>query len=266
MKYFYTIILVSLISFGHIFGKEIQKGKAQKVAANFYNQKTGVHLNLKSGDSEILLSYIGVSALDTVFYAYSVKNNNGFVLVSADDAVNPVLAYSTKGAFTGENIPPATQYILDEFSEQIIFAKRNNLQATENISLEWSKLLSNNIHKVTVLPPVPLLLTNWSQGSPYNEFCPEDPAGPAGHALVGCVAISMAQVMKYYNFPAQGTGSSSYYASGYGSQSVNYGNTNYEFYNMPNVGTESNASLAEFLYHCGVSAKMNYGPDGSGAW
>jgi hypothetical protein len=113
---------------------------------------------------------------------------------------------------------------------------------------------------------MPLLLTNWNQGFPYNEFCPEDASGPGGHALVGCVAIAMAQVMKYYNFPAQGSGSSSYYADGYGTQTANYGNTNYEFYNMPNVGHESNPSLAEFLYHCGVGAKMNYGPDGSGAW
>ncbi len=266
MKQILTVLLILVFSVGQLFAKEVKTETAQKAAVNFYTQISGIHLNTKAGLSEINLTYTGTLALDTVFYAFSVKNNNGFVLISADDAVKPILAYSMKGSFSGTDLPPATSYLINEYSEQINLAKRNGTKASEATSSDWAKLLSNNIHKTTETPPEPLLLTNWNQGYPYNEFCPEDPAGPAGHALVGCVAISIAQVMKYYNFPAQGSGTSNYYASGYGNQSANYGNTHYEFYNMPNTGTESNASLAEFLYHCGVASEMNYGPNASGAW
>lgn len=268
MKHIFTIIFIALGLIGQLSAKEVKPLMAQKAARNFYIQKAGINQVAKTIQIELGLSYVETRFTDTLFYAFSAHDNKGFVIISADDNVSPILAYSTNGSFTGKDIPPAAQYLLDEYSEQIALVKHNRIPASEEVSLEWSKLLNGTNQQLKILgtASTPLLLTNWSQGFPYNEFCPEDPAGPAGHALVGCVAVSMAQVMKYYNFPAQGSGTSSYYANGYGTQTANYGNTNYEFYNMPNSGTESNLSLAEFLYHCGVGAKMNYGPEGSGAW
>ncbi|MCF8370256.1 MAG: C10 family peptidase [Bacteroidales bacterium] len=269
MKNIFTIIIISIALIGQLSAKEVKPQTAQKAAKNFYLQKAGITDNTKNGQFELGLSYVETRLTDTLFYAFSANNNQGFVLISADDIITPVLAYSTTGSFSGEDMPPATQYLLNEYSDQIALAKRNKAVASEKVSLEWSKLLNGNnnqLKTLTTTTPQPLLLTNWSQGFPYNEFCPVDSAGPAGHALVGCVAVSMAQVMKYYNYPAQGSGSSSYYANGYGTQTAQYGNTDYEFYNMPNTGHESNPSLAEFMYHCGVGAEMNYGPDGSGAW
>ena len=236
MKHIFTIILISLALIGQSFAKEVNSKVAKKAARNFYFQKAGINSTTKDAQIELDLSYVETRLSDTLFYGFSVKNNQGFVLISAEDNVTPILAYSNTGSFTAENMPPATKYLLDEYSEQILLAKRIKLSASEKVSAEWANLISGNSNQPKVLetPPVPLLFTNWSQGFPYNEFCPADPAGPAGHALVGCVAISIGQIMKYYNFPAQGSGSSSYHANGYGTQTANYGSTQYEFFNMPN--------------------------------
>ncbi len=112
----------------------------------------------------------------------------------------------------------------------------------------------------------PLLSTLWNQGTYYNQLCPTDPNGPGGHVWAGCVATAMGQVMKYHDHPDQGTGSHSYYAAGYGTQSANFGVTTYEWSSMPNQINSNNLPIATLLYHLGVSVDMQYSPNGSGAY
>jgi len=113
------------------------------------------------------------------------------------------------------------------------------------------------------------LTTKWDQGWPYNKFCPEDEQGPGGHALVGCVATAMAQIMKYHTYPEHGMGSHSYYHPDYGMISANFGETTYDWENMPDILTTASQTeidaVALLSFHCGVSVDMNYGPEGSGA-
>jgi hypothetical protein len=81
----------------------------------------------------------------------------------------------------------------------------------------------------------------------------------------------MAQIIKYYDSPAQGTGFHSFYHSNpnvtYGTLSVNFGATTYNWANMPdqltkNTTTTQNDAIATLMYHCGVSIDMNYNSDG----
>lgn len=96
-------------------------------------------------------------------------------------------------------------------------------------------------------------------------MAPEDPEGPGGHALAGCVATAISQVMHYWRYPHTGQGSHSYY-SNYGYLSVNYGETDYDWTGMLNVITFGNPwPIAELQYHAGVGVEMNYGPSGSGS-
>ena len=113
---------------------------------------------------------------------------------------------------------------------------------------------------------LPLLTTTWNQTWPYNELCPADGAAPPGcngRVPAGCGAISAAQIMNYWNHCWVGAGSSSYYASGYGTLSANYSNTTYNYDSMPDVISASNLHVATLIYHCGVAQETNYGPEGS---
>ena len=76
----------------------------------------------------------------------------------------------------------------------------------------------------------------------------------------------MGQVMKYHNHPEQGTGSHSYYAPGYGTQSADFGATTYNWTSMPNQLYSHNTAVATLLYHLGVSVDMQYAASGSGAY
>jgi hypothetical protein len=56
-----------------------------------------------------------------------------------------------------------------------------------------------------------LLTSNWDQEWPYNSQCPPMSCSGAfqgGRALVGCVPIAAAQIMRYWNWPPYAEGSS----------------------------------------------------------
>lgn len=85
----------------------------------------------------------------------------------------------------------------------------------------------------------------------------------------GCVATAMAQVMKYWDYPATGTGFHSYNHQSYGTQSANFGGTTYNWAAMADNVTSTNDAVATLMYHCGVSVDMNFGvaqTGGSGAF
>jgi hypothetical protein len=74
----------------------------------------------------------------------------------------------------------------------------------------------------------------------------------------------MAQIMKYWNYPQQGTGYHSYNEDDYGTLSANFGATTYNWSAMPNAIVSPNNAVATLMYHCGVGVDMNYGLASSG--
>ena len=211
----------------------------------------------------------------------SESKNTGFIIVSADDCVIPILGYSLTNQFDVKNMPSNLYGWLQGYEEQIAWWRRNNFNneggthspATDpNTPLQdWNRLLNNNtvsISKGIVVGP--LLTTKWNQNDYYNNACPTASAGPNGHVWAGAVATATAQLMKKWNHPATGYGSHNYTHTTYGAQSADFGNTTYDWNNMPDSltaassATEINA-VATLMYHIGVAVEMNYGSAGSGA-
>jgi len=99
----------------------------------------------------------------------------------------------------------------------------------------------------------PLVQTAWHQHSPYNDLCPKG-------MLAGCVAIAMAQVMNYHQYPLHGIGKSSY-TWNKKKLTADYGNTWYRWDDMDGEPI----SVAQLVYHCGVSVWMDYSDYFSGS-
>lgn len=210
----------------------------------------------------------GSSSTLPVFFVYNM--GGGYVIVSADSRVTPVIAYSTEGSFDLERVHPAMADFLDDYAAEIA----DYLQNTSDISGEahplWRQIIEQHpqtVRNEVVVPP--LLSTRWDQNGYYNDLCPSDSDGPNGHAYAGCVATAMAQVIRYWEYPSQGIGSHSY-VSDYGTESAVFGATTYNYAQMPDKLTSSTPSsqvqqVAQLIYHCGVSVEMDYGNDGSSA-
>ena len=173
----------------------------------------------------------GLAAEAPLYYAFNAADGKGFVLISASDFVRPVLAYSTEGAFTIQNAPPVVTDWLEKYNYQIAYAKSNLSTTTEAIGYQWLHYYDNvadNTKRITAGNAVgPLVTTAWDQGLYYNSACPADassPYGYGGRVPTGCGATAMSQIMRYWGYPTQGTGSHSY-SSNYGTLSANFGAT-----------------------------------------
>ena len=93
---------------------------------------------------------------------------------------------------------------------------------------------------------LPMLHTQWGQGSPYNLLCPSI-AGQ--HCQTGCVATAMAQVMKYHEWPK----------------------ADFQWDKMLNLydceaTEEERLAVAQLMASCGEAVNMEYGLTTSAAW
>ena len=201
--------------------------------------------------------------------AFHVFNtSDGFVIVSADDCETPIIGYSREGRFDPNNVPIQMEDYLQDFIARIQFGIENHIEADEATAKQWEMVKTTgklNDSKSTKAV-APLLTDKWNQGCLYNSLCPTM-SGPCDHAEVGCVAVAMAQIMRYWGYPTTGWGTHSYTNAGL-TLSADFGNTTYDWEHMPDSLTENSSeaeieAVATLLYHCGVSLEMRYGPNGS---
>ncbi len=247
--------------------KEVEPATAQTVAKNFYHW---INPQISPADPQLIHTYITsrsdgflpdqMSEIPLV-YVFAMGDNHGFVLVSGDDVAWPVLGYALDGTYPTDRMPDNFRKWIQGYEQQIMLALENRTLATESTTEQWGKLINNQLASTPSDAKAvnPLLSTTWDQSPYYNALCP-------GGSVTGCVATAMAQVMKYWNHPAQGTGMHSYNHPTYGTLSANFGSTVYQWSSMPNSVNSSNNAVATLIYHCGVSVDMNYSPQSSGAW
>lgn len=134
---------------------------------------------------------------------------------------------------------------------------------------EWNQLMAGG--GLNSLRSGKLLRTaNWGQGEHYNEKC-------SGN-LTGCVATSMAIIMKYHQWPEKGTGSHTIPGTSY---SADF-NTTYNWGHMVSTYYPSNSVLisegkspvyteaeidavSTLMYHCAVSVNSEFGKNATAA-
>ncbi len=270
MKRISTLLLLSVTMGGTMFAKQVDEQTATLVAKNFIATKMSGSEKQELEVRQIVgRSNANGSLAFNTYYVFDLNNKHGFVVVSADDIVKPILAYSTSEEFqTGQGLSPETKYWMGLYHSQIEFAVLHNLTATREATADWNYYTTNTggtASKPTAVSP--MLNTNWNQGTYYDIYTP---GTGATKTPVGCVATAMAQIMKYWNAPTTGTGSYSYNHPTYGTQSANFGATNYQWGLMPpSLSAASSQAAKEAVsllgYHCAVSVRMDFAPDGSGS-
>ena len=203
-------------------------------------------------------------------YIYNL-GTQGFVIISGNTVLPPVLGWSDQGAFPDmEDAPENFASWIRHYEEMIDYAIANGIQPEAEVKRQWDEAAQGIFGSREAQTVEPLVDTRWNQDCYYNEYCPATQGGgwwggPCGHVYAGCVACAMAQVMKYWDYPETGFGSHSYVHSQYGEQSANFGATIYHWDDMPNEVWSHNDPVATLMYHCGVSVDMNYSASGSGA-
>ncbi len=242
---------------------EVTPQTAERVARTFWN----LHHDKDVGELNAPMHRLDIRW--DAFYIFAPAEGKGFVIVSTDDRVRPVLAYSFHNNAMRGTVGPSMSWWLDGWQQQIDDLRKKEGGEKNG---EWQQLLEGNGIPQPLTVVDPMITTQWDQDAPYNDSCPSRiEFGSSVRALTGCVATAMAQVMKYWNYPVRGTGthtynSVSFFGLGYtfGEQTANFGATTYDWDNMPDHLTVTSpdvqkAAVATLMYHCGVACDMYYG-------
>ncbi|MDR1112242.1 MAG: C10 family peptidase, partial [Bacteroidales bacterium] len=270
--------LFALALMANMFAKPIDVNTARTVATNFLAahataaQRNFSTLELVYTVEATVSSQKADDMSDASYFYVFNAGSEAFVIIAGDNRVTPILGYSDGNTFKTENMPPNLRKWLEGYKNEIRYVMENGLPADEYTSSEWETLLNGGrLPQNSTAAVSPLVATHWDQLPYYNDQCPYDNSYNQ-RTVAGCVATAMAQVMKYWNYPVQGQGNHSYVPYGhpeYGTQSVNFGNTTYQWSAMPNSVTSSNSAVATLMYHCGVAVDMMYdvaANGGSGAY
>ena len=198
-------------------------------------------------------------------YMFDNGNNDGYMIVSADDAVTPLLGYADTGCIDPNNIPPALEYWLEQYQNQIAYA-RTAVKTRSNDETETGTRAGITLPNWGAISPK--VKTSWNQDAPFYNLCPLQ---DGEHCYTGCVATSMAQLMNYFQYPAKGQGQISYLCTRLQRNlSMNFANVTFDWNNMlDNYNgdyTEAQANaVATLMQACGYAVQMNYSNEQSGA-
>lgn len=255
MKKTLLLLMILICSASQIFARQLSPSEAlQRANSAAVQQAKDSFITTASAASMPVFTAADNEMI--FFYVFAGKNDNGYMIVSADDTAAPVLGYADNGSFDADNMPENMKAFLEDYKTEMAWAAKNGISAYATDS---------RASRATITP---LVKTKWDQGNPYNLLCPSD-AG--GKCYTGCVATAIAQIMNYHQWPTKGVGSNTYTPRYFTeSLTVNFSSTTYDWSNMLNyyTGTETNAqknAVATLMYHCGVAASMNYSSNGSGA-
>ncbi len=266
-----NIIFVIFIS-TNIFAKELNKTDVGKFAINWMATNShffyyGAYRNSNETFSIKSIEQIENTNDKTRLFVVELLPK-GFILISSDDRLKPIIGYSSENNFNYENsnIDKFLNTIIDDLDENL-----KNIESSLSVKThsEWDNyymgIKLSNISKTNAIYG-PFLISDWGQGSVagrlvYNYYTPNN-------WPTGCVAAAAAQIFNYYKWPKQGISSHWYYDNG------QYLSTNYEdtFYDWENIldnyenvyfNLDNQKAVGLLQYHIGVALNMDYEPDGS---
>lgn len=270
-----SLLIAMTLCLSQTWAERISQDDAALVANNFMNVASLNSAVKKAVPAKRMVLKTPAQQEENLYYVYENADGEGWVIVAANDVVMPILAYSETGHFRMDNMPSNIRKWMGKYNNFIKKLEADGVQAGEETAAEWTALKKGARKAVAAVVVGPLIKTTWDQDAPYDLLCPGTGTWGQGStkAATGCVATAMAQVMKYWEWPVKGTGSHSYKPlnpntgksqTKYGTQTVNFGETTYDWANMKNsysgsyTSAEGNA-VATLMYHCGVATEMMYG-------
>ena len=239
----FQLMLVLLLVCGQatIQAKRISQWQAQQQAYSFW----GKQMPMKAKAKSRVVSTASLSTLGNDSYYVFNNDAGGFVIIAGDDAVAPVLGYTSTGAFDANNLPEGLKDLLKSYEQQIAALGKNYKANATSTRAEFTgeKLLNT---------------AKWNQGAPFNKYTPNN-------YVTGCVATAGAIVMKHHGYPAKGVGSHTYTWNGQ-NLTANFEH-DYDWANMPAKYTDGNDAafdgVARLMSDLGIAVNMQYANGGS---
>jgi len=200
----------------------------------------------------------------------------GFVVVSADDDLFPIITYAEYGSFPWQE--DSHNVLLNMIRYDL--GKRIKLvevSSPEIISMNndlWDKLEAGEIQSLTSDESWPAagetwtggwVESMWHQSEPFNQFCPTDPL-TGYRCIVGCVATAMGQIVAYWQYPPSVTFTTEdNYVTWAREIEIHAPDANFTGIDYRG-GSPTNSTCAKISFACGVGSRMDYTSNWSAAY
>ena len=265
MKRLVTMLAILLIAL-QAMATPVSEGAAKTLAENFLH-RSAARLTLKGqvpaqtvGKQRIPLK--AATASTPAYYVFNF-DEGGFVIVSGENGIAPILAYSTTGSFTLEGAPSNLKWWMDGLASEIGLIREGK---------STPRKAAHEVLKAGV-PVIEYATAKWYQDEPYNDECPKNGVNENNQSVrsvTGCVATAGAIVARYFQWPAAGEGTTSSYS--YTSDDTETTQTipantlgrSYDWANMPlttltkNSPSAKKAAVAALMFDIGTASQMQY--------
>ena len=197
----------------------------------------------------VVLAAQGQGEQPAYFVYNALPTGTGFAIVAPEDEGDGILGYSDMGSFDPDDVPPGMADWLECWEGQLAASRATGTAAPQHRASRRAAAIA------------PLLSTKWGQRSPYNNMAPE--YAPGSHCAAGCLAVAMAQVLKYWASPATTTEIPAYKTEELGLQLEALPPRSFDYsimrdeYGMfdKDAGAQEVAAL---MRYCGQAAEMDY--------
>ena len=234
---------------------------AQTKAANFLKSKATKGRMMTSAPTVKWVHEVKNSSNAAMAAYYIVNTDKGYVIVAGDDRSREILAYG-EGTLTDLNdLPEAVQYFLNIYQKQMEY-----LQAHPG-------MMPQKLNRNLGVSVEPMLVTEWSQGKPYNMKTPKKGYGSDPYCKVGCAAVALGQVMRFWEYPEVSPVLPGYTCPSSGYVLEDLPEYTFDWANMLNYYRSSTDQYTDaqidavswFLRYVGQAESMDYELDKSGA-
>ena len=165
-------------------GAEMTQRQAMDKARTFLQQKLqNGPAQMRRASQHLVMQPVEMAIPS--LYAFNAEGG-GYVIVSGDDRVEPIIGYSDKGTIDKDKMPCNMRFMLENYDRVIKSVIHNDSSVKAQTRSSYPEAIE------------PLMKTTWYQSAPFDSLCPKFRGNTSPS---GCVCTAMAQVMYYHQWP-----------------------------------------------------------------
>jgi hypothetical protein len=232
-----VLLTLAFLGGGRSFAKPADRAQALRVAQGWLNSSPSP-MGAKMATTVSKITPYRDDNGTTLCHVASLSSG-GYVVVAGDDAVEPIVAFSSKGSFSPGGKDPLSALLRNDMRVRLsqLGSGASSTIPTQEANVKWSRLAArpsasarptasdNGISSISDVRVAAMLQSQWYQDTVtdysgatlacYNYYTPPFSSGSTSNFSDGCVATATAQLLRFYQYPTTGVGTGSFTISVY---------------------------------------------------
>jgi len=273
------IIFCSIIIISSVFAVEVNIESIRNVAM-FHLAVHNRSAEISQPDTDFNYTVKNITPLlddsSTRKLVYIVSlNPHGYIAISTDTDIRPVIAYSFSNNFNFEDFPQnvCLHLLSADMRNRLDAINLTSPEIKSKNNLLWEYHIKSEESFLEILATTatygPWIDTQWGQGGFYASSCPIDPE-TSRRSIAGCGPVAMGQIINYWEFPTSFSfPATESYWSIYTDPHIWIDATTASMSTIDYNGDgihPTRSTIGSLLYACGIILKAGYSSRATASW